>query len=119
MFAIQSTSRKAIVGGSLLIWFAPFCWILFMSGNRWLWIKLWPILHGIVMALLLRAGLSHAGIAMPPWSIMVFTGIFSIAALALFLFLMFRFPKWRLLTALLALLISAFCSWGAYNIYRA
>jgi hypothetical protein len=112
MPALKHISRQAIVGLWLFICLAPFGWILFVSENRWAWIKLWPILPGMVVTVLSRS-ISHSSgsISLP------LSAIVSLAISATVLFLMLRTSHSRIVVAMLALMTYCFFSWYAYQLY--
>ena len=113
----QNMSRKGVACLTFLICYAPFCWVLFISENRWIWVKLWPVLPGMLVAELIRGLLRFE--APPAWlrlSIMILT---SVAILLGVFLLLYRLPRWRLLVAALLLLGFGLLSWGAYGLYRA
>jgi hypothetical protein len=119
MIPLQNMSRKAIVFLALVICYAPFSWVLLVSENRWLWIKSWPILPGIMLADLLRRCLSQFRIEVADWLRLPIVILMSVAILAGILFLMFRISRCRLVVAALALVALVFLSFGAYGLYRA
>jgi hypothetical protein len=79
--------------------------------NRWQWLMLAPILPGVVVA-------AFAHCLGPSGSISLwFSSVFSLFIAAGTLFLLFGFPRWRLYSAALALLVYSLFSWVAYRLY--
>jgi len=119
MLPLEHMSRRAIICLSLLVCFAPFCWVPFVSENRWLWVKLWPILHGTIIIGLFRAWLTHFDIEMAVWLQRLLAIVISLVIPAAVLFLMFRIPRWRFVVAAIALIISCFIRLATYGAYKA
>jgi hypothetical protein len=109
---LKHIPRSAIIGLWLFICFAPFCWILFVSENQMAWIKLWPVLPGMVVSVLAHnIGHSSGAISVP------LSAVVSIVFSATVLILLWRISHWRLVVALLALVVYCFFSWFAYKLY--
>ena len=119
MLPLKNMSRKSIVGLALLVCYAPFGWVLFISENRGLWIKLWPILPGLMLSDLLRLLLNPFRIEIAVWLRMPVVILMTVAFLAVVTILMLRISRWRLLVAVLALAASVLLSLGAYGMYKA
>ena len=115
---LQNLSRKAIVGLLLVICYAPFSWVIFIP-DRWLWIKLWPILPGMMLADLLRFCLNQFRVEIVEWLRMPLCVICSVGPIVGIMFLLFHIPRWRLVVAILVLVVMVFLSMGAYGAYRA
>jgi len=113
MHILNNISRRAIVGLWLFVSLAPFCWILFVVENRWQWFRITPILPGMVVTVLSRS-VSHASDSIS----LLLSGIISLVMAVGSLFLMFRFPRWRLFVTALVLLSYCFFSWFAYKLYQ-
>lgn len=118
MMPLQNLSRKAIVGLALVICYAPFGWVIFIPG-RWLWIKLWPILPGMMLADLLRFCLNQFRIEIVEWLRLPLFVILTFGLVVGIMFLLFRISRWRLVITVLALVAMVFLSMGAYGVYRA
>ena len=99
--------------------YLPYAWLVmghFPWGNwgdyRWQWIRMWPVLPGLMMGVLIGPHASHA-------TLVVAMGMMTVPAVGLFLLLAARSRRWLPVTTLLALALSALNSWIAYGIYRA
>ena len=115
---LQNASRKLIVLLSIIVCYAPFGWVLFAAENRWIWIKLWALLPGLVLIEFFHGFL---GIRFDPpdwvwWSSFFLVSAGLVAAVA---GLMIRLPRWRILVVAFAFALSSFLSWAAYGLYRA
>ena len=62
--------RRWVAGLALLILYAPYSWVIIVShpwnSERWLWIKMWPVLPGVVTLYLSRPFLPRSW--SPPWT---------------------------------------------------
>ena len=61
---LQHMSGKGAAGLSLVVHFAPFSWLLFVSKNHWEGIEWWLIMPGALLAELFRIGLAHFHVKM-------------------------------------------------------
>ena len=96
--------------------YLPYAWLV-ADGFPWRdyrlqWIKMWPVLPGLMMALVVGPQASNA-------AHFVAMGAMTVLGVGLFLFLAARSLKWLPLTTLVALALSILNSWIAYAIYRA
>ena len=119
MLRLEKMSRKSTVALSLFVCYAPFSWILFISENRWEWIKHWPILPGGMLGSLLRFVLARFRVEITSALRAPVALLLTVVFLGLVIFLMFRIPRWRAVVAALALGISVILSWGAYGMFLA
>jgi hypothetical protein len=93
--------------------FAPYAWILFLVENRDGWIRLWPNLPGMMIALILGrfANSARTFAALPPF--------ISAAMPCATFFLIVAFPRRRRLIVSITFGISCILSLVAYAAYRA
>jgi len=112
MSLLKNIPRPAIIGLWLFICIAPFGWILFIPENRWVWIKMLPILPGMVVSALAQYISQGSGFVSVPVS-----AVLSIVISGGALMLLWRVSHWRLTVALLALPAYCFFSWVAYRLY--
>ena len=112
MPSLKHIQRTTIIGLWLFICLAPFAWILFIHENQFAWIKLWPVLPGVVVGVLVNNISHNLG------SISVaLSAVISIVISATVLILLWRISQRRLTVALLSLTIYGFFSWFAYRLY--
>jgi len=104
---------------SLIICFGPFCWVLVVSENRWLWIKLWPLLPGLFTAVSIRNWLSRYRVELPTWELLSLSLLITLILLALTLLLLQRVRRRRPAVMAWALVIFSLLSWITYWLYRA
>ena len=112
----QRVGAVRTFGVLLLCTYAPYLWLITTSypwdSYRWTWIKLWPVLPGLLPSVLLQ----------PFASSLVATGVRG-AVTAAFLLLAFRCGvrsrRALLATSAIVLLLSLLNSWGAYHAFRA
>lgn len=116
MLPLQHISRKTIIGLTLLICYTPFCWVLFISENRLDWIKIWPVLPGLIPSTLFRFWFH---IEMSKWFSILVVTVTTMIVLSALLFLMFRVVRWRFIVVLASLLLFCYFSLMAYSLYRA
>jgi hypothetical protein len=104
------------LGVMLASLYLPYAWLLVdpypWSDYRWTWVKLWPILPGLVTAFMTGPRASN----LQEFAVM---GAATVLCVAGFLLLATRSRRWYPIPAVLALALSACNSWFAYAIFRA
>ncbi len=107
--------------------YTPYSWVLWIdypwSDYRWLWIKMWPILPGVVPAVLLRVALQRFfkmddALAVEG-SLFVVAGVFAIALIAALIWLGMRSRRSLAAAVVLAVIVSVPCAFFAYALFRA
>jgi hypothetical protein len=96
--------------------YLPYAWLVTddwpWGDYRWTWVKMWPVLPGLVAGIALIPRTSNA-------TELAAMAVTTAATLAFFLYLAARSRRWVPIPTLLALALSLFNSWIAYAIYRA
>lgn len=77
--------KRWVVGVAMLVIYAPYGWLVFINypwnSYRWQWIKMWPVLPGVVATYLTVPFLPRAW--RPPWTEAFFYGLASILTVLL------------------------------------
>jgi hypothetical protein len=112
----QKPTWKSSIWLSFFVCYGPFSWVLFISENRILWVKMWPLLPGLPVVMVLQQ-LIH-------WqtSALVFFTASALVSFGMFLVVLNslgRISGWRCLTGGVATTVMLFLSWIAYGLFRA
>lgn len=99
--------------------YAPFSWVLWIdepwNSQRWLWIRIWPILPGISPTALIN---SAAHVRMSDGVMFLLMGAITLAALLQFSWLGSRGKRWLVITATIVFALSCCNAWVGYQLYR-
>ena len=119
-YAGSAVARRAPLWWRLALTLAciylPYAWLI-TDGYPWrdyrlAWIKMWPVLPGILAGLAVLPHTAYAGQ-------LAAMGAMTAVGAALFLLLAARSRRWVPVATLLALVLSVANSWFAYAVYRA
>lgn len=116
----RSRRRRWLLSAALMafVMYAPFSWLLFIhypwNHERWLWVKLWPILPGLPATLMLRLTFDAR---LPEWMEFTSMGLLTLFALLLFTWLGTRGKWWLIITAMLALAGACWNGWIGYQLF--
>ena len=99
----------------LVCLYAPYAWLVLIDspwdGYRLLWIKLWPVLPGILVLLNQRIHL------LPDWTGFLIMGLVACGIIALSTVLAARSKRSAIIVSIIVGLLSAANSWVSYRMF--
>jgi hypothetical protein len=99
----------------LVCLYAPYAWLVLIDypwdGYRWLWIKMWLMLPGILV--LLNRGIH----LLPDWAGFLIMGLVACGIVALSTFLAARSKRSAIIVSIIVGLVSSANSWISYRLF--